>query len=139
MAQKTRAPKFHEAADVAKEPIGSYATARELLNDLPAIIKQCYGVDGVNIASHMLRYQNGRWCRSNREWFDRRVAFAVNALRNPDLAPDLRAHFESIALIGRAIDAAERKQALSGDSYTLIVRPRRARQRRHTANKPRLP
>lgn len=104
--------RFYEAAAAAKEPKGKYASAREMLDDLPAIIKQCYGPDGVTIASHMLARRKGQWRRSEREWFDRMIAFAGRALQNQDLAPEVRASWEVMAVIGWVVDAAEKQLAL---------------------------
>jgi hypothetical protein len=105
--------RFRDAAEAAKEPIGNYATALELLDDLPAVIKHCYGSAGVTIAGHMLRRRKTRWYRSNPPALvDKTAAFAANALRNQDLSPDLRPSFEMMALVGWLVDAAAKGKSL---------------------------
>lgn len=112
MTKKSPSPKFHEVAKAAKEPRGNYATAREMLDDLPAIIKQYFGADGVNVADKMLIYRRGQWRRSGRRWFNSMYGFACKVLQSEDLAPDVRAGWEVVAVIGRVVDAAEKGMVL---------------------------
>jgi hypothetical protein len=111
MTAKTK-PDFYSAAMASKEPRGDYATAREMLDDLPAIVMQQYGKEGAATASCMIKRHKKGWGRSDRDWFDRTVAFAANALRNPDLTPDMKVHFELMVFIAGVFDAAVKRKRL---------------------------
>ena len=101
---------FEAAARVGNEPTGDYATAREVLDDLPAIVMKRFGAGGVRIASYMVKRYGNEWRRTDRQGFKRKLAFAATALCNPDLSPDQRAHFEVMVLIGGVFNAAEKQK-----------------------------
>jgi len=96
---------FYKAAMASKAPKGEYATAREMLADLPAIVMHNYGEPGALTVNNLVRYQNG-WRRFDCKWLTGRAAFAAQALqRNPDLTPDVKAHFELIVFVAWVFEA----------------------------------
>jgi hypothetical protein len=112
MTVKTKPLDFYEAAVASQEPRGNYSTALELLDDLPAIVMKRFGTDGARVVAYMVKRSGDVWRRSDRQWFEQTVAFATNALRNPDLGPDQRAHLAVVALVGGVFDAVEKQKAL---------------------------
>jgi hypothetical protein len=109
---------FYKAALASKEPRGDYATAREMLDDLPAIIMQQYGKEGAATASYMIKRHKNRWGRSDCKWLTRNAAFAANGLqRNPDLTPDMKSHFELIVFVAWVFEALRSARAWKSRQY----------------------
>jgi hypothetical protein len=115
---RVKAPRnFHEAAMAAKEPKGEYANAREMLDDLPAIIMHNYGEAGARTVDGLVKYKNG-WRCSDPYWCTDHAAFAARWLqRHPDLPPELKAELEVIVFIAWLFEAAWRPEVWKSRQY----------------------
>jgi hypothetical protein len=95
----------------AKEPRGEYASTREMLDDLPAIIMRNYGEAGALTVGGLVKYKNG-WRCSDPQWFAGHAAFAGSWLQcHPDLPPKLKAEFEAIVFVAWLFEAVRSPQA----------------------------
>jgi hypothetical protein len=113
---------FYKAALASKAPKGDYATAREMLDDLPAIIMQQYGKEGAATASCMIKRHKKGWGRSDCKWLTRSAVFAANALqRNPALTPDMKSHYEVAVFVAWLFDALRSARAWKARQY--VPRP----------------
>jgi hypothetical protein len=118
---------FYSVATTSAPPKGEYASAREQLADLPAIIFACFGEDGARTVAWLVApHKKNSWRRSDRGFFERQVAFAARALHNADLSPEMRAHFTAIVLTAAIFDAVEKEKKVR---YAGNRRQARARSR----------
>jgi hypothetical protein len=101
---------FYSVAMSSAPPRGYYATARELLDDLPAIVMAVFGEKGARRVSNLVKRHSNGWQRRDRKWITAMAALAANGLSHSELPPDLKADFELIVLVAGAFDAVEKGQ-----------------------------